>query len=372
VKPVKPSRLENRPASAARKPAANLPTRRATWLLLPLAISIIVSGCGRKTAPVPPQAVVPKAIDDLRYRLDEKGAELTWSYPQRSLQGERLEAIEEFEIYRAVVAPADYCAGCPLPFGPPRIEPGGRILLGVSNRTATFRDSLLRPDHLYFYKVRAKGGWYYSSADSNIISFLWKKPLAEPENLTATAGDGTVQLAWQAPTRYLDGAPYSGPVAYRLYRAPAADKPFKVLVQDTDQTRYTDIDVVNGRQYVYTVRALQHADTNELPGAAAHPVEAAPRDLTPPPPPSAFAARQQGKSVFLSWTSPEVKDLAGFNIYRRCGAEQRQKIATVDRDSIGYTDTLPVAGKLCLYQVSAFDTARNEGPASQQVAVGEQ
>ncbi len=96
------------------------PARGATWLLL--AILLAAGGCGRKTAPLPPQSVVPKAIDDLRYRLDDKGVELIWSYPQRSVQGERLDAIEKFEIYRAVVAPADYCSGCPLPFGPPRID----------------------------------------------------------------------------------------------------------------------------------------------------------------------------------------------------------------------------------------------------------
>ncbi|MEJ2688509.1 MAG: hypothetical protein P8130_00885 [Deltaproteobacteria bacterium] len=369
---MKPLRSENRHAPAAGKPAAALAVRKAGWIIPALAIIFVLSGCGRKTAPLPPQAVVPRAINDLRYSLDEKGVELTWSYPQRSVQGERLDAIEEFEIYRAVVVPADYCADCPLPFGPPKIEPGGRILLGVSKRTATYRDSLLRPDHLYFYKVRAKGGWYYSSKDSNIVSFLWKKPLAKPENLTATAGDGMVQLAWQAPTRYLDGAPFSGPLSFRLYRAPAADKSFKVLVRDTDLTSYTDLKVVNGRQYVYTVRALQKAGTNMLPGAAARPVEATPRDLTPPPPPSGFAVRLQGQSVFLSWTIPEVKDLAGFNIYRRCGAKPRQKIATVDRNSANYTDTFPSAGLLCLYQVSAFDTAGNEGPASPEVAVGEQ
>jgi hypothetical protein len=372
VKTVKPLRSDNRHAPATGKPAAAGAVRKAGWIFSTFAIFFLVSGCGRKTAPLPPQDVVPKAIDDLRFSLNEKGAELTWSYPQRSVQGERLDAIEEFEIYRAVVLPADYCAGCPLPFGPPRIVPGGRILLGVSKRTATYRDSLLRPDHLYFYKVRAKGGWYYSSADSNIVSFLWKKPLAEPENLTATAGDDTVQLAWQAPTRHLDGTPFSGPLSYRLYRTPAPDQPFKVLVRETSETKYTDIDVVNGRQYVYTVRALQNAGTNKLPGAAAQPVEATPRDLTPPPPPTGFAVKHQGENVFLSWTIPEVKDLAGFNIYRRCGAKPRQKIATVDRNSADYTDTLPPAGLLCLYQVSAFDTAGNEGPASQEVAVGEQ
>ncbi len=144
------------------------------------------------------------------------------------------------------------------------------------------------------------------------------------------------------------------------------------LSKETGRTGYTDIDVVNGRQYVYTVRALQEAGSNKLPGAEAHPVSATPQDLTAPPPPPSFSASQQGKSVILSWTSPQAKDLAGFNVYRRCGAKARRKIATLDGNSLGYTDTLPAAGQLCLYQVSAFDTSHNEGPASPEVSVGQQ
>lgn len=345
---------------------------RATCLILAIFL-LILTGCGRKTPPLPPQAVVPMAIDDLRYRLDEKGVELSWSYPQRTRQGDQLDSIAEFEIYRAVIPVEDYCPDCPLPFAPPRLVPGGKIPLGVSKRTATFRDSLLRPDHLYFYKIRAKGGWYYSSPDSNVISFTWKKPLAAPENLIATPGDNAVYLSWQAPGRYLDGSAFSGPVSYRIFRAPAADKPFKIIVQQTGKTVYTDINVINGRQYIYTVRALQEGGTNLLPGAAAQSVVAAPRDLTPPPPPSSFSVRQEGKETFLAWKAPRTNDLAGLNIYRRCGTGQRQKIATVDPDSEGYTDrSAPDTGTPCLYQVSAFDTAHNEGPATQEASAGEQ
>ena len=39
-------------------------------------------GCGYKNDPVPPASVVPKAIEDLRYSIDESGVSLTWSYPE--------------------------------------------------------------------------------------------------------------------------------------------------------------------------------------------------------------------------------------------------------------------------------------------------
>ena len=50
-------------------------TRLAGALLLAGTL-FLVGGCGYKTAPVPPDSIVPKAINDLRYSVSEKGVTL--------------------------------------------------------------------------------------------------------------------------------------------------------------------------------------------------------------------------------------------------------------------------------------------------------
>ena len=48
---------------------------------------LLINGCGLKTPPVPPQGVVPEAITDLLYQVNDKGVQLSWSYPVRTING---------------------------------------------------------------------------------------------------------------------------------------------------------------------------------------------------------------------------------------------------------------------------------------------
>jgi hypothetical protein len=136
-----------------------------------------VFGCGKKTMVVPPQSVVPKPVDDLRFSLTETGVILNWSFPQKTVQGKILSRIEGFELLRAEVPVKDYCAGCPQPFETPVTIQGGKVTDAEVVRVATFEDTTLRPGHHYVYKVRSRAVWRGGIiADSNTVSFVWEKP----------------------------------------------------------------------------------------------------------------------------------------------------------------------------------------------------
>ena len=131
-------------------------------------------GCGRKTMVVPPQTVVPKQVDDLRFSVTDKGVILNWSFPQKTVHGSTLSKIETFQLLRAEVPVEDYCAGCPQPFGSPVTLQGGKVAEAEAVRVATFEDTTLRPGHHYIYKVRSRAVWRGGiSADSNIVRFVW-------------------------------------------------------------------------------------------------------------------------------------------------------------------------------------------------------
>ncbi|MCI5145287.1 MAG: hypothetical protein D3923_07085, partial [Candidatus Electrothrix sp. AR3] len=95
--------------------------------LLSLILLTGLAGCGYKTLPMAPQAVVPLPITDLRYELSEKGVALYWSYPRDTVTGDDLDEIDSFTLYRAEVPEEDYCDTCPIPFGPPINLPGGSL-----------------------------------------------------------------------------------------------------------------------------------------------------------------------------------------------------------------------------------------------------
>ena len=145
----------------------------------------LVAGCGYKTAPVPPDSIVPKAINDLRYSVSEKGVTLNWTFPKETIRGTDLTDISTFDVYRAVVPLNDYCPTCPIPFNEP-IQVAGGLVDPESNRQGTYETSLLRSGHKYFFKVHARTSWWAASPDSNIVSFIWHTPAKGPEGVSVT------------------------------------------------------------------------------------------------------------------------------------------------------------------------------------------
>ena len=47
-----------------------------------------MAGCGYKTDPVLPRKWFHEPIDDLSYSVDETGVTLSWTYPEKTVNGE--------------------------------------------------------------------------------------------------------------------------------------------------------------------------------------------------------------------------------------------------------------------------------------------
>jgi hypothetical protein len=101
-------------------------------------------GCGRKTDLVLPQSLVPVAIKDLRYSLDENGVTLQWSYPYKMETGDELTEIDSFEIFRAAMPDDDYCDGCPVRYDKPIIIDGDVLPDSGRKKTARYTEGNLQ------------------------------------------------------------------------------------------------------------------------------------------------------------------------------------------------------------------------------------
>src|SRR5437773_2227126 len=116
-------------------------------------------------------------------------------------------------------------------------------------------------------------------------------PLA-PENLTATAGNGTVSLRWDPPA---DNG--SSPVAYRVYRGPDVDH-LSALADLGDVRSYVDGNVTNGVAYVYRVSATNANGEGPL---------SSPVTATPDGQPPRTSATLAGCEGLAGWfTCPDV------------------------------------------------------------------
>ena len=172
-----------------------------------------------------------------------------------------------------------------------------------------------------------------------------------PTGVTATRGDGRVDLSWAANTadydadgyRVLrDGVDVSGPLAGR------------------GTTTWRDTTVVNDRTYGYTV---QTRDTSGNWSASSAPaVSATPTDLTPPAAPTGLTGGRGDGRAGLAWTASTEPDLAGHALLR-----DGQQVAFLAGTS--YVDQPLVNDRTYRYTLVAVDTHGNRSAPSAAVEV---
>jgi len=340
---------------------------RITGVFLLGALLCLMSGCGYKNAPVPPQVVVPAAISDLTYKTDADGVQLSWSYPTQTIGGKALEDISSFELYRAEVLLEDFCATCPIPFGEPMTLDGGATFDGKERRKAHFATSFLRPGCKYFFKVRSRTSWWADSADSNIVTFVWFQPAASPEGVTAIPGDQMVTIKWQPVTTLADGSPAGHPIKYQVLRS-VGGKDFVKLGGPVAVTEYVDRQVTNGLRYFYTIQSMMVLGDELVSGGIRY-VGATPIDLTPPLPPTGVNVVRTGVGIKVFWDKSRADDIDGYRVYRRAADKKvYELLGEVESEYAIYVDAKAQDNVRYYYAISAFDLATppNESKKSRE------
>ncbi|MBU0968599.1 MAG: hypothetical protein KKA54_19720 [Proteobacteria bacterium] len=328
---------------------------------------LVLAGCGRKTLPIPPQAVIPVPITDLSRTLDDQGVILNWTYPSFAESGEKIDNIRTFTLYKSEAAAEDFCPDCPVEYdlvitlSAEGVQPGAKL---------TYRDTALKKDYHYTYKVVSGSGWNIASDDSNKVSFRWETPLPPPIGLTLQVADRRLILSWQPVMALYDGSPISEPVRYQVYRSNKG-REFAEIGQPVDGHSYIDQELTNGRKYFYRVRALRTLDDTELPGAPSEVIAGMALDVIAPVPPEKFTIVATGDGVKILWENIAQQGVAGFRIYRREGGDKEMvMVGEADRSSFSYTDRNLPPGKATLYYaVTAIDDAvpPNESAFSREV-----
>jgi hypothetical protein len=331
-------------------------------------------GCGRKTDLVLPQSLVPVAIKDLRYSLDENGVTLQWSYTYKMETGDELTEIDSFEVFRAAMPDDDYCDGCPVRFDKPIIIDGGVLPDSGRKKTARFTEGNLQVGYRDIYKVRSRAKWWYPSRDSNRVAFVWMAVPQTVEGLQVRIGDRALTLNWQPVNKAADGSELADKPVYQVYRS-LDDKAFEALGEPVASDSFKDVRVENNKRYFYRVRALRGTGNMLQAGPASTTVSGVPGDMTPPSPPLHLVAIRVSAGIKLIWQALGDNDLAGYRIYRRHrNSKEPERIGEVVCSQNQYIDTQPVTYKSVYYSVTAFDNSKpaNESIASMEAVVQKQ
>lgn len=333
-----------------------------------LGVTLFLGGCGYKNQPVPPQTVVPEAIRDFRYAVDERGVVLDWSYPVSTVKGGQIDSIESFELFRAEVLLKEVCGNCPIPFSAPIEIEGGAVFDGVQRRSGQYASSLLKSGYKYFFKIRSRVSWWASSDDSNVVSFVWFTPAAAPVGLTARPGDETIRVDWQPVDTLIDGSLPALPVLYQLQRS-IAGKPFENIGTPTPKTEYLDSQVTLGQTYFYRVQSVLGYEEQFAGGGVSASITAVSADLTPPSVPQNLTVVQVESGVKLFWEQVTSADLKGYRVYRRsANSTEFNLLAEVGTSSVSYLDKDALPGVRYFYVVTSIDMTEpvNESPRSRE------
>ncbi len=330
---------------------------------------LLAGGCGFKNKPVPPESVVPQAIEDLRYTVNDKGVQLTWSYPVKTIKGSALDDISSFQLFRAEIPLENYCGSCPIPFTEPVTVGGGSPLDGQTRRKVSYDSNLLRSGHKYFFKVRSRTSWFADSADSNVITLVWFDPAAATGKVTVVPGDRQVSLAWQPVTLKTTGKDLL--VKYQVLRS-LDGKEFTKTGDPLVATSYIDRQVNNGQKYFYSVQTLTEYKNELAQGGVSKEIATTPIDLTPPIPPTGVTTVRTEVGIKVFWDRSDDTDLSGYRVYRRAADQDGyQMLGDVDPTHTLFVDTKAGESVRYYYAITALDraTPANESSKSKEATI---
>ena len=366
----------------------------AALLVVPC-VCLGVAGCGAPGEPVPPSPPIPAAVNDLSARQVGNSVLLTFTPPNKSTLGERLEEMPTLEVLRGSVAED----GTPeaKSFRVVDTVPGTVLSSYVHEGKAQFpvpisaEEMRMNPVESVAYRIRTRVSERKASAESNAVT-VTLHPVPEAIGaVEAKVTENGVQLKWTAPSSNSIGEPISGVKEYHVYRGELEAEPAGAATNDLRQARwklplmqlattavpeYEDRGFDYGKTYAYVVRSAVPAAGELLESGDSKTAIVTPKDVFPPAPPQAVvAAVLPGPSagsyvVDLSWGINVETDLAGYRVYRSESEGTSGELLTPDLLlTPAYRDTSVQDGHSYWYTVTAVDRAANESGPSQTVAV---
>ena len=330
------------------------------WIIL-----AIVVACGKKGPPVPWQSIAPRRIVDLSAIPSDGGVVLEWTSPKENTDKSILTDLEKFEVLRSEgILIGNECRGCG---EKPRLVYEMKLDGKVEDRgkrVSIFFDDL-EPKKVYVYQVVSVNRRGHPGSPSNPVTIYWETPPLAPGGVKGEAGDKRVDLSWE---------PVEGATGYNVYRR-GADEPFPFRPLNREPlttTQYTDLNVENEKNYIYSVRAVKRVVKTDVEGKGSQEVSITPTKLIPPSSPVGLVAIPLKDGIEVNWRRNPETDLLGYYVYRRkVGEGEFKRLTETPVANETYLDTQVELGQDYEYAVTAVDNSphRNESPLSEEVRV---
>jgi len=258
-------------------------------------------GCGMKKPPEPPESLFPKKIENLKARVVEGCAAISWSYPGTATP-------EKILVLRREASDPDSKWTDP------------EQIAELKGEAAFYSDCAIKPGKFYSYQALAVSKFSEPSPEAKEALVSVPALPGLPEGLKVIPGDRFVDLQWAA----------KADASYNLYRSDDPNKPAEKPVNPVpiNGSKFSDIGLDNGKTYYYCLReAIIPKEYPPVEGPCAK-ASAEPIDLIAPMPPKGLAVVLMPGGVLLKWFKSPEPDLRGYLVFRRSAGAQYWKQLT--------------------------------------------
>lgn len=342
------------------------------------AILLVAASCGKVGPPLPPEILIPTAVNDLTGAQIGNEIKLAWTLPVQNTNGSKATTIQRMVIYRQILpltAPLPSAEELAVKFH------GTKVLTIDTANLAAFTDrgkvvfydkfpgldAATLPHNRFAYAVKVLNKKRQDAGLSNIVlrQFL---PVPPPvTHLNIRAEETALILTWDAlPPPGGSNVEIAG---YNLYRSEQSKvyPPAPLNEAPIATSRYEDHNFHFGKTYYYTLRAVvRHntliAESFDSPESSFKPV-----DVFPPKAPAGLTVVFAGGKMNLSWDANLEPDFAGYQVYRSDDGVNFQKLNAELLKSPTFRDEKVQPGKKYFYRVTALDTSGNVSPPSEIV-----
>lgn len=343
------------------------------------ALASVIVGCGVQAPPLPPRVQVPQQIKDLHANQVGSTIRLSFNLPVLAIDGERLTKPVHINIFRTISSPGqkpaapDTSGAAWLSLTPrelPRNIRAGKFDYPMQLSPQEFRQ---QQGYTFSFAViaftRGFRGHPRKSAPSNIAQAKLVDVTRPVTNLVVKTTQAALLLNWQKPAETLTGAPPEHLTGYRVYQSSTGKVGTFQLLGKSATTHFDDKNFHFGRQYYFQVSAVTSADGTVAESEHSGSVGVKPRDVFPPPVPTALTAVNSAGAVDLLWAASTASDLAGYNVYRSEDGGPYQRVNKKLVLTPIFHDTSVVPGHHYQYAVTAVDLSGNESARSKPASV---
>jgi hypothetical protein len=353
-------------------------------LALALGVTLLLTACATIGPPQPPSLELPKPPSDLRAVRKGERVILTWTLPTVTTDRQTVRNFGATRICRTLAPQLTPCASAAgevtVQPNPATAKAAGKKTVGTHTDTLPEKMQSDDPSAFATYAIEVRNADGKSAGLSNQVRVPLMRTLPPPDNFRAHVTAQGVALSWTNHAAPAD-AQHHIRYVYRAYRRLDDAAPW-ILAGELPSGSESEVSLADSsieweKTYGYSVETVtviseEGKPDRQIEGGDSPEIKVFADDVFPPAVPSGlqavFSGPGQAAFIDLIWAPVPDFDLDGYNVYRREGGSEAQKVNAATVKSPAYRDANVVSGKRYFYSVSAVDIRGNESARSEEAA----